>query len=256
MRAFEVIGSVLTFALSVSFAAPHQAQAAPSDGTIVTVMPYVWAPKVRGTTALGQLSVPVEVTPSDFVDGLKIGGMGALKIERGRVFAYIDAIVVDYDNRNFRPFFSQPVKAKIRFGEAGVGIIRTVKRGPKSVLRVSPHIGIQYLKIDTAVGGNILAVSTGGEWINPAAGVMVDFPISKRFTVNGQFNGAGFGLTDTNYLNASTRLDYRLSQRLSVGVGYRFARANFQNPQALALDLTGGGPMFALQYRFRIGSNR
>ena len=242
----------MILATAMSLAAPLRAQAPPSGETILTVMPYAWAPTVRGTTSLGQLSVPVVVTPGDLIDGFKIGGMGALKIERGRAFAYIDGIVVNYDNKNFRPFFGQAVTSKIRFGETGVGTIRSVKLGPKTVVRVSPHIGIQYLKIDTAVVGNILTVSTDGEWINPAAGVMVDFPISERFTLNSQFGAAGFGLTDTNYLNASARVDYRLTRRLSLGVGYRWANARFENPQGLALDLHGGGPMLALHYRLHI----
>lgn len=123
---------------------------------VVKVMPYIWLPTVAGDVALGPLSVPVRVDPSDFAAGIKIGGMGQVRADVDHKFIYVDGIFADYQNANFKPFFGQGVISKIRFGEAGFGITREVRLGGERTMRLSPHLGFQHLHMNALVVGDFL----------------------------------------------------------------------------------------------------
>lgn len=223
------------------------------SGDSLTIAPYVWAPTISGTTALGPLSVPVRVTPGDFVDGLKVGGMGSVRYDRDDGFIMADAIIVDYDNKRFRPFFDQALTSKIRYVELSAGLHRRIAIAPNTLLTVSPHIGMQHLEIGSFVTGNLITTTADGRWTNPVAGVTAILPLSSNVGVTAQAKAAGFGLTDTNYQTASLMVDYQIARRVSLGVGYRWAKGEFNSAQGLALDLHGKGPVIGLSYRLPVG---
>lgn len=212
------------------------------------VAPYAWVPTIKGNTALGPLSIPVTVTPGDLAEGIKIGGMGNFRIETKREFLFAEAIIADYDNKRFRPFFGQSLTSKIRFVELGGGLHRTVRIGPDATLRISPYAGIQYLHIDSLVTGSLLTATANGGWTNPVAGVIVEVPVSGRLALVGKLDGAGFGITDTDYRSLAVLTDVHITKRLSLNAGYRWAKGHYGNDTGLALDLTGAGPEIGLRF--------
>lgn len=213
----------------------------------LVVAPYVWVPTINGNTALGPLSIPVTVTPRDLVEGIKIGGMGNLRIETKREFIFAEAIIANYDNKRFRPFFGQSLTSKIRFVELGGGLHRTVPIASDATLKISPHAGIQYLHIDSLVTGNLVTATANGSWINPVAGVIVEVPVSGRLGLVGKLDGAGFGITNTDYRSLAVLTDVRITKRLRLNAGYRWAKGRYGSDTGLALDLTGAGPEIGLQ---------
>jgi hypothetical protein len=117
-------------------------QAAEAEHVKVRLEPYVWGRTLNGSTILGTISAPVHVTPKDFIVGFQIGGMGNVKIAQHDRFIYADATFVDYDNRSFWPFFGQPLRAKIRYFDFGIGVIKSVRLNDRFVLTLSPQIGV------------------------------------------------------------------------------------------------------------------
>jgi hypothetical protein len=243
----------LRFALAVLLCAgaftPAFAQEADQSGVHVTVTPYVWAPTITGNVALGPVSVPTRVTPADFVDGLQVGGMGSVRVDVDRTFVYAEGIFVDYRNSHFRPFFGQGVTSKIRFGAIGIGIKRQLRISPHITLQVSPTIGIQHLRINALVAGDLLNTSGSGQWTSPAAGLEIELPIGKRVRLISKLDAAGLGIADTDYRSAALMIDFHFTKHLSLNGGYRVAKGKFENPNGLSLDLRGGGPVIGLSLR-------
>jgi hypothetical protein len=225
----------------------HAQQEAPPKLQLV-LSPYAWAPTIEGNTALGQLKVPVRATPGYLAGGIKAGGMGNIRIERPRDFIFAEAIIADYDNKNFRPFFDQSLTSKIRYVELGAGLHRTMRVGQNTSIRVSPYAGIQYVKLDNFVSGNLLTATANGSWTNPVAGVIVEVPVSTRFSLTGKLDGAGFGITNTDYRSLALLANVRVSKRVSLNAGYRWAKGRFDSDTGLALDLKAAGPVIGLRY--------
>jgi hypothetical protein len=232
----------------VATSSPVQANENAPPKVQIVLSPYVWIPTIKGNTALGALSVPVKVTPRDFAEGIKIGGMGNVRIERKRDFVFVEAIIADYDNQRFRPFFGQALTSKIRYFELGGGLHRTIKVGNHSTVKFSPYAGIQYLHIDSFVTGNLLTATASGKWTNPVAGAVVTLPIDRRISLTGKIDGAGFGISDTDYQNLAVLAELRISKRLNLNLGYRWGKGHYASDTGLALDLTASGPVVGLSY--------
>jgi hypothetical protein len=235
-------------AMLLAAGSPGSAEEEAPPKVQLVLSPYAWAPTIQGNTALGQLKVPVRATPGYLAGGIKAGGMGNIRIERPRDFIFAEAIIADYDNKNFRPFFGQSLTSKIRYVELGAGLHRTVRVGQHTSIRVSPYAGIQYLKLDNFVAGNLLTATANGSWTNPVAGVIVEVPVNKRFSLTGKLDGAGFGITDTDYRSLALLTNVRISRRLSFDAGYRWAKGRFDSDAGLALDLKAAGPQIGLRY--------
>jgi hypothetical protein len=214
----------------------------------LVLSPYAWAPTIKGNTALGQLKVPVRATPGYLVRGIKVGGMGNIRIERPHDFIFAEAIIADYGNKNFRPFFGQALTSKIRYFEFGAGLHRTIHVGANTNIRLSPYAGLQYVKLDNFVTGSLLTATANGRWTNPVAGVVVELPVNAKFSLTGKLDGAGFGITDSDYRSLALLANLRISKRVSLNAGYRWAKGRFDSDSGLALDLTAAGPQIGLRY--------
>jgi hypothetical protein len=222
------------------------------DAIKVTIQPYVWVPTLNGSATLATIGAPVHVVPKDFVEGLQIGAMGGAKIEQHNRFIYLDAIVMDYDNHKFRPFFGQPLSAKIRYYDFGIGITKTLRLDKHRSLTLSPQIGVQYLYLLADVNGSLIVAKAEGKWWSPSAGLVASIPLNKRFSAVVSANAAGFGLGRTNYQNGSASLQYRLGRHWDVSAGYRIAKGRYDSPNGLSINLDGGGPIVAIAYKFEL----
>jgi hypothetical protein len=216
----------------------------------ITLEPYVWVPTITGTSALGQLEAQVTVKPKDFVEGFKLGGMGRVKIEQRDRFIYVDAIVVDYDNRSFQPFFGQPLRSKIRYFDFGIGVTKAVRINERTSLSLSPRVGIQHLYLTADVNGTLIVAKSDGKWWSPSAGLTVSLPVTDRLSVDLSADAAGFGLGDVDYQNAAFMLKYRLGRHWDATAGYRVAKGRFFSPGGLSIDVDGKGLMVAIAYYF------
>ncbi|WP_068071734.1 hypothetical protein [Novosphingobium lentum] len=232
---------------------PERHLAAREDHSVhITLNPYLWVPVVSGTTALGPLTVPVRVTPGDFAAGFRIGGMGCLAVDDGSRFAFADAVVVDYRNGNFRPFFGQALTSKVRFGQFGVGVHKSVSVGGRAV-EISPYVGVQHLRIGSLVTGNLITATGDGDWTSPLAGVSASVPLRHNLRLDTEASAAGFGAFDTDYRNAQIALEWDVARRVAIDAGYRWAKGRYASVTGLALDLHAGGPTVGLRYRFAVG---
>lgn len=218
----------------------------------ITVAPYGWLPTITGVSGLGPRQVATRVTPRDMIDGFKVGGMGYLRVDTPRAFAYSELIIADYDNPKFRPFFDQALKSKTRFVEVGIGLNRDILLADSDPIRVSPYIGVHYLRIRSFISGNLGSEEAFGTWTNPVAGITAELPVAKRLGLIVKADAAGFGLTDTDYRNVALLADYRFNGRLTLAAGYRWTAARFDNPTGLALDLKAKGPMVGLRYAITV----
>jgi hypothetical protein len=234
-------------------ASPAMAQDASSEGEIkVTLQPYVWAPTLKGSATLGAIGAPVRVVPRDFIEGLQIGGMGGVKVEKQGKYLYAQTIIFDYDNKSFRPFFRQPLKAKVRYFDFGVGITKSIHIDDRRALALSSQVAVQYLYLMADVDGSVIVAKAKGSWWSPSAGLTVSMPVTKRLSVSVSGDAAGFGRGRSNYQNASANLSYQIGRHWTASAGYRIATGRYDEPGGLSIDIKGQGPMVALTHHFSV----
>jgi hypothetical protein len=232
---------------------PAMAQDSSADEKIkVTLQPYVWVPTLKGSATLGAIGAPVRVVPKDFIEGLQIGGMGGVKVEKSGKYLYAQTIIFDYDNKSFRPFFRQPLKAKVRYLNVGVGMTKSIHLDDLLVVTLAPQVGVQYLYLMADVDGSLIVAKAKGRWWSPSAGMTASMPVTKRLYVAVSGDAAGFGLGSTNYKNASANLNYQLGRHWTASAGYRIAKGRYDEPGGLSINIKGKGPMVALAYNFSV----
>lgn len=223
--------------------------ARPAVGNTGTeVIPYLWAPTIAGDVGLGPIKVPVRVTPASVAGGVKAGFMGHARRDLDDRFAYAEVVAIDFGDPTFAPFFGQPVVANILFTEVGAGLNRKIRLGRTTVLKVSPYAGFQHLYVEAGVSG-ALATRAAGSWSSPVVGVTAQLPLSPRFSLDAKVDAAGFGVGNVDYRSLAGALEYRVSRRIGLAVGYRSARGDYAGGSGLSLDLKGNGPLIALRYR-------
>lgn len=249
-----VAAAILALSSQAILAQDNQAKdSADNSGAVnITLQPYIWVPTLNGSASLGPIVAPVHVTPKDFADGFQIGGMGRLKIEHDNNFVYLDTIIVDYDSSSFRPFFEQPLLAKVRYFDFGIGTTKKIKLGKKASTTISPQIGVQHLYLLADVDGSLIAARAPGKWWSPSAGVTANIPLVKNLSVDLAAHAAGFGLDRSNYQNAEATLKYRIGKKWEISAGYRATKGRFDSTKGLSVDLDGGGPMVAISYKFKL----
>lgn len=225
-----------------------ESASAASLDTGTEVVPYLWAPTLVGNVGLGPAKVPVHITPASVAGGVKAGVMGYARRDLGDRFAYGEVVAVDFGDPAFAPFFGQPVVAKAVFTELGAGLNRTIRLGRTTVLKVSPYAGFQHFYIETRVSG-ALAIGAAGSWSSPVIGVTAQLPLTSRFSLDAKLDAAGFGLGRVDYQNLAAALEYRISKRMGLAMGYRTARGKYAGGTGLSLDLKGSGPLLAIRYR-------
>jgi hypothetical protein len=224
------------------------------EGYEVHIAPYAWALDLDGTVGLNGLSVPLDLQSTELLKGAKSGGMGYLILDTPQGFFYLEGMQIDFAEKSFDAFFNQGVEATLLYGELGYGRhfdFDSLFRGTRQV-RLSPYIGVRQVDLRVDVNGPLINQKVDSDWLDPVIGVALQTELSENFSLVGKADLSGLNLNKTDYRGIALAGVYRFSRHWSVGLGYRYAsfEGTDDSGGALALDLTGQGPMVGLILSF------
>jgi len=214
----------------------------------LTISPYLWAPEIGGTVALGPINAPVDLSLSDLASGIKIGGMGHLQYDAGSAFVYLEGVGAKFGDPEFASFGNQPVAASAIMIESGVGTSFALPVSSGRQLHVSPYAGMRFLRLKASVNGPLGSIAGENNWVDPVAGAIIELEISDRWSLIGKADLAGMSLTDNTYKSGALMVQYRASTDLALIAGYRTASGNFRADDGLAANLAADGPVLGLRY--------
>ncbi len=217
--------------------------------TVFEIAPYGWGTGLSGTIGLQGLSVPINLDTVDLVDDVEAGGMGLVRARRGDYFLLGEGIWLKYKNPVSDFFFDQRVDAELKFASLGAGRIWTVPQTQER-LEVAAFAGLQYAEVDATIAGPLGAISSNNEWIDPIAGVMVEYNSQSRWRVGAKLDASGWLDSDTEQVSIHGMATYDLTDYFALSAGYRWADANYLGDDGLVLELQGNGPLIGAVITF------
>ncbi len=236
-RRFAATAAVLlAAALSLPSPAHAQAAAAPpatEDGRWrFGLTPYLWTSSMSGEASFkGLPPQPVEMSWGDIWKNLDFGALAGFEAHNGRWGVATDTVFMNLGAK-------VPLPDVLGEREPGVDSRQLVLEGDVlyRVFRGAPRGG-ERAYVDLVAGARYNRVSAQLEtevlpdtkrsfgWVDAVAGARFLAPLSKRVSLAGRADVAGFGSDFTWQAHADLRV--RLSERWAIGAGYRYIDTDY-----------------------------
>ena len=248
MTTYLRIGVVACLVL-VGQTADVRAQAAP-DGWRVTVAPYLMAAGMNGTAGIGLLQSDVDMSASDVFSNLQFGFMGYVEATKGKWGVGADIIWMALGTTT-----QKPLPANIDVNQGGFTFVALRQISPAMSLRAGVMINTLQPKIDFKDPIN-RQFSRNATWVDPMVGIKLRTPdTGGRWGLALTADVGGFGVGSDLMLNVAPTALVRMTERASVGFGYRWIYINYvadetDTQRRLLYDVTSSGPLFGFVFRF------
>lgn len=227
-----------------------QAQQAPGEWR-QTAFLYGMGAMIEGDAQAGNLSVPVDVSLSDFFDVLKFGAMAAYRIENDQWSFSGDVTYMNLGASQTAP----QGRASLGLDVDQVTLMATAGR------RVAPQLeallSLAYFDVSADLRVRILqqvrTASRDARWVDPLIGLNFEVPVSGkwRYTLRGDVGGFGVGSDFT--WHALTKFTYHPSERFGWYLGYRVIAYDYEDGQGRnyqRYDLRQHGPGAGIAFHF------
>jgi opacity protein-like surface antigen len=226
-----------------------------------TLVPYLWASAMDGTTGIGTPLGPVEadvdISFGDIWDNLEIGGMVSYRVERGRWAIMGDLIYMDLETD--KTGSAGPIRV-----DATVEVQQTafeVDVGYRVTERVLAYAGWRYndLNADLEVirtgpgPGATRVAGTSETWVDPMIGVIIDIPLADRWTVALRGDVGGFGVGSDFAWQAAAFVSWQATDAIHVIGGYRYIDMDYEDGEGTSLfkyDMAISGPVLGVAFTF------
>jgi hypothetical protein len=191
---------------------------------------YLWLPALDGTVTVRGISADVDLSVGDTLDLLfdsfKFAATGRAEARKGNALLTLDLMYMNLEENTQT--------------DIGLGVTTEFKQlilefgGGYHLLDWSfPGEGLPTLSVDFLAGGRFVHLDTGltienfadvdrsKDWIDPFLGARLKLDIIDRVSVTVRGDIGGFGVGSHFTWNMVAILAYQVSQRISVGAGYR-----------------------------------
>ena len=286
MRAYQFIGGVLAFVLgsasaiaqtadpaagtaqtapSDPAAAPHQATAEGADASqeaqVVDdkkwkfyTLGYVWLATAKGKTdVIGPLQpVDLDLSLGDVIDGFKFVFMGAAEARKDRFVILGDLSFVHLDaDQGIGIRDPDFLEAELDSRTAEITLLggyRVINES-NGTLDLLAGGRMNFFKTTLQLEGPNRSAegSVKEDWLDPLIAARAKFPIGGGkwgLSLYGDVGGVLFG-SDITWQGLAT-VDYQISRKMNVGVGWRHWKVNYDHGDFL-YDVRQTGPIIAFR---------
>jgi hypothetical protein len=226
-----IIG-VMCFAGLVSAQSAPPTSASPDDWQI-SVTPYVFLPRLKGTIGVVGETAEVNASFSDIFRNLDFAAMGTFEARKRNWMVLVDGMYMSLSGQKVTPspFFSDidvEVKEVIITPQVGYRAVKT-ERGSIDLLagariwHVNTHLTFQP-RIRPLVD-----VEGSRNWVDPIVGARGTATLSPRTFVLGEFDAGGFGVGSNFTGQVFGGIGFQLKPRVALIGGYRYLRVDYVN---------------------------
>ena len=220
------------FAGVVSAQSAPPATASPDDWQI-SVTPYVFLPRLKGTIGIVGETAEVNASFSDIFRNLDFAAMGTFEARKRNWVVLVDGMYMSLSGTKVTPspFFSDidvEVKQTIITPQVGYRAVNT-ERGSIDLLagariwHVKSHLTFQP-RIRPLVD-----VEGSRNWVDPIVGARGTATLSPRTFVLGEFDAGGFGVGSDFTGQVFGGVGFQLKPRVALIGGYRYLRVDYVN---------------------------
>ena len=255
----------LVLACSLAYSQGHEAtqEASFSTGWTFDVAPfYLWIPALDGTLTVRGLSSDVDLSVGDTLDLLfdsgKFVATGRAEARKGNALLTLDLMYLNLEE-NTQTAIGAGVD--LRFKQLILEFGGGYHLGEWSV----PGGGLPALSVDLLGGGRFVHLDSGitiesladvdrsKDWIDPFLGARLKLDIIDSVSVSVRGDIGGFGVGSHFTWNMVAILAYRVSQRITLGAGYRILDIDYSEVKGFdkfTFDVQMRGPMLGFAIHF------
>jgi hypothetical protein len=218
-----------------------------------TLIVYGMGASIDGTSQIGPLAVPVDVSMSELFENLKMGGMAAYRADNG-TWAFVGDIT--YMNLGGTRRFSDSRKGDADLKQSTLML--------SAARRLSPNLeamfGVAYFGIDAELEltGPLIgrrSARTNVAWVDPTIGMQWTQPFGERWSFSLRGDVGGFGVGSDLLVHALAGLRYQQSENLAWLVGFRLIDFDYEENEGRGLkykrfDLQEMGPALGVAWTF------
>jgi hypothetical protein len=238
--------------LSAASAASLGAQLQPEPVYQTTL--YVWSAGVGGTVQplRGGPVLNIDRSFSELSQDLDAALFVSGLIRSGRVLVLGDFSYLAASRRGVVTLpGSGPVPAAGRLEQAALTLEGGYRVVDESRYSLDALVGLRtwWLTSDVLGAGGALQGSVRRDFTDPLLALRGRAQFSPRWSALAYVDGGGFGLGSESTLQAVGTVNFQASQLILLSAGYRRLDVDYRQDGA-RLDLSSGGPVFGLTFRF------
>jgi hypothetical protein len=221
--------------------------AAPDDQLHLDSSFGVWALSAHGTVGVRRLNADVDASFGDIVENLDLALMPGVQLTKSNWVLEFDGIWTELsDNKSFSP--SRGIDINLTQGVLDTGIGYTILRTRIGDMpfTLTPEIGarLNYLKVEIEPA-NFSSREASRTWVDPWIGGRAVLGLTPKLNWRTEGNYGGFDVGCQRTWALASYLDWRMSERFTLNVGYR-AMAWDYDLGNFKFDITYQGPWIGL----------
>lgn len=215
---------------------------------------YGWFSGLKSTVEKNGRETTTEAKLSDLVEVLDFAGFTHLEVQRGKWGMFTELDFVKVSGASEVRLKRAPVP--LRIDTAGslkqtmfeIGAIRSFDRERFGVDLLA---GARYYRFDIDSKVGPFGTAEVKDWVDPIVGARLRFQLADKWDafVRGDVGGFGVGSGSEMSLNGIAALRYTISDRYSLGFGYRYLRIDYE-ARDTELTMETFGPIAGLSIRF------
>ncbi|MDD3390087.1 MAG: hypothetical protein WC452_01380 [Aminobacteriaceae bacterium] len=242
----------LLFSLLCGLPALEAAETGEASGWTFSTTPYVWFSGLNGTVGVKGYKARVNLSFSDVLSDMDASGMLTFQGHKGNQYFFFDGMYLDLSD-------TEQLSASL-FTDIGVTMTRLqaawgvrVKEWESSSLHV--FAGLRYwnlkneLTIRTA-SAPLRHFSDSESWLDPLIGIRFATRLSPNLTFLAVVDAGGFGVGSDFTWGGMVDLSWRLSERTSLEVGYRYLYVDYEK-DGFVMDAYNDGIFIGLTWKVR-----
>jgi hypothetical protein len=235
---------------TMGLCAPAFADESPS-GWRHTLALYGMGAAIDGTAQIRDIEVPVDVSISELLDNLEMGGMAAYRMANDTWSVSGDVTYMELGGKAS----GQAGRFRADLDLDQLTVMGTLGR------RVSPKVevlfSLAYFDLSTDVEARLLnqsrTASAGVDWIDPSVGLQYVTALSDKWTFTARGDIGGFSIGSDLLLHGWLTLQRRQTDSWGWFVGYRVISFDYEEGKGRSYqryDLVQQGPGAGVLFRF------
>ncbi len=233
---------------------PSAAEAAPEanpEAWRLELATYIWLSSITSTTEAGGKEMTTTTKFKDILDTVDFAGFTHFEAQRGKwgLFAELDFVKISAASNvrlKMMPLLSVNTAGSMKETMLELGVLRSFDRDRVGFDALA---GARYVRLDADARFGPFDSGMTQDWVDPIVGGRLRFKLSEKWGASIRGDVGGFGIGSELTTNAAATLSYRISDRYSVGVGYRYLRIE---DDAGRMEMTSEtyGPAIGMAIRF------
>ncbi len=212
---------------------------------------YLWGAGMDGTAGARGLEADVNVSFSDLLENLEIGGMAAYRGESGRWAVMADLEFVGLGA-------TKDAQGGIRADVDADQWLVEVDGAYRFTDRVEGIFGARLTSLDTDVVVTTptpltISGSDSRSWIDPVVGARLTVPMGEKWSFVGRGDVGGFGIGSDFTWQALLRFGWQVSDLVALDFGYRVLDVDYDDgtgTNRFVWDVQTSGPVAAVSFTF------